>query len=112
MKFGGGQFSGDTTFSENLVRLARRSDVLVHEAINVQVWAGPPAVVSHLLESHVEVQKVGEVAQAAQADHLVLSHIGDLAQPDLDPRRWRRRAQAGYDGRVTVGADLSIVMAG
>lgn len=105
-------FSGDTTYSENLIRLARHSDVLVHEAINVQGWAGPPAVVSHLLEGHVEVQKVGEVAQAAQADHLVLSHIGDLAQPDLDPRQWRRWAQAGYDGRVTVGADKGIVKVG
>jgi ribonuclease BN (tRNA processing enzyme) len=102
-------FSGDTTYSDNLTRLARHSDVLVHEAINVQGWAGPPAVVSHLLESHVEVQRVGAVAQHAGADHLVLSHIGDLARPDLDPRQWRRWAQAGYDGRVTVGSDLGVV---
>ncbi|MFI6350429.1 MBL fold metallo-hydrolase [Streptomyces sp. NPDC050560] len=102
-------FSGDTTRHRNLVALARGSDVLVHEAINVQGWSGPPAVADHLVRGHVEVQDVGRVAQSADVDRLVLSHIGDMAQQPLDPRKWQRWAQRGYGGRVLVGSDLDAV---
>jgi ribonuclease BN (tRNA processing enzyme) len=107
--YGAVTFSGDTTEHPNLIRLAKNSKVLVHEAINVQGWAGPAAVRDHLLKGHVEVQKVGAVAQRAGVPQLVLSHIGDMAQPRLDEAKWRRWAQLGYDGRVTVGRDLGIV---
>ncbi|WP_402463903.1 MBL fold metallo-hydrolase [Isoptericola aurantiacus] len=102
-------FSGDTSYSANLERMARGSDVLVHEAINVEGWDGPESVRAHLVDGHVEVQQVGGVAQRAEAEHLVLSHLGDLAaEGDLDARQWRRWAQQGYDGRVTVGDDLDV----
>lgn len=104
--------SGDTTYHDNLIRLAKNSDVLVHEAINVQGWNGPPAVVNHLLEGHVEVQKVGPIAQSADVERMVLSHIGDLTQPDLNEQKWRRWASRGYDGKVLVGSDLDVVRVG
>ncbi|MFG1928771.1 MBL fold metallo-hydrolase [Cryptosporangium sp. NPDC048952] len=107
--YGAVTFSGDTTAHANLVRLAHGSNVLVHEAINVQGWAGPAAIKDHLLQGHVEVQKVGAVAQSAGAEHLVLSHIGDMAEPRLNEAKWRRWAQRGYTGRVTVGRDRGIV---
>ena len=99
-------FSGDTTYSDNLIALAHRTDLLVHEAINVVGFDGPPALVDHLLAGHVEVQKVGPVAQRAQAGRLVLSHVGDLAAPVIDRRTWVRWASRGYDGPVRVGNDL------
>lgn len=103
-------FSGDTTYSENLVTLAKRSDLLVHEAINVRGWDGPAAVVDHLLQGHVEVQEVGPIAQRADVDRMVLSHVGDLASPQgIDTRQWRRWAQRGYDGRVWVGEDREVI---
>lgn len=98
--------SGDTTYSSNLVALAKNTNVLVHEAINVRGWVGPEALRDHLLESHVEVQKVGGVAEAAQAGHLILSHIGDLVSEVIDAKKWSRIAQHGYGGRVSVGTDL------
>lgn len=100
-------FSGDTTYTPNIPRLARDTDVLVHEAISLEGVTGlPPAYINHQIESHVEVQKVGTIAAAAQARHLVLSHIGDGARNPLNPRQWARWAQHGYHGRVTVGDDL------
>ena len=105
-------FSGDTTYSDNLIALARRSDLLVHEAINLQGWPGPDAIKSHLLQSHVEVQKVGPIARAAEVPQLVLSHIGDFASPVIDSSLWRRWASAGYDGRVDVGDDLDVYPVG
>jgi ribonuclease BN (tRNA processing enzyme) len=98
--------SGDTTYSDNLVKLAHRSDILVHESINVRGWAGPDALKNHLLESHVEVQKVGPIAEAASVRHLILSHLGDFTSEVVNTGRWRTWAQQGFSGRVSIGADL------
>ncbi|WP_199809315.1 MULTISPECIES: MBL fold metallo-hydrolase [unclassified Streptomyces] len=99
-------FSGDTTYSDNLIALARGSDVLVHEAISVEGLEAPAVFVDHLLQSHVEVQKVGPIAQRAGAGMLVLSHIADVARPSVDVPKWKKWAQKGYDGEVIVGEDL------
>lgn len=97
-------FSGDTRRTANLTLLARGTDMLVHEAINVRDVQLPPADLEHMLESHVEVQEVGAVAQEADAGTLVLSHISNLGSP-IDAPRWQRMAAAGYDRPVVVGAD-------
>ncbi|MFC9557353.1 MBL fold metallo-hydrolase [Rhodococcus sp. NPDC056960] len=101
-------FSGDTTYSDNLVTLARGSDVLVHEAINV-TGPGvtlPPAAMDHMLQSHVEVQKVGSIAQRAGVPTLVLSHLVDFDSEPIDSARWKSWAGQGFDGEVVVGDDL------
>jgi len=104
--YGSVTFSGDTTKTPNLIGLAKNTDILVHEAINVQgAHSLSPAAHDHMLQSHVMVQDVGPIAQQAQAKKLVLSHIGDLAGP-LDVAKWTSWARSGYDGSVTVGADL------
>ena len=104
--YGSVTFSGDTTRTPNLIALAKNTDILVHEAINVQgAHSLSPAAHDHMLQSHVMVQDVGPIAQQAQAKKLVLSHIGDLAGP-LDMDKWTSWARTGYDGPVTVGADL------
>src|SRR5574340_540577 len=99
-------FSGDTRETDNLVTLAHGTDVLVHEASGVDGANLPPAVLDHMMQSHVDVQKVGAVAQRAQAKKLVLSHISDLAQNPIDVGKWTAWAQQGYDGPVVVGQDL------
>ncbi|MEO8528782.1 MAG: MBL fold metallo-hydrolase [Pseudolysinimonas sp.] len=102
-------FSGDTTYSDNLVRLATGTDLLVHEAINVDGFRGPAAFVGHLLEGHVEVQRLGGIAQAAGAKRLAVSHIADLVHGAADPIRWATWAQAGYEGPVHVARDLDVI---
>lgn len=99
-------FSGDTERTPNLIELAAGTDLLVHEAIGVRGADLSPAVRDHMLQSHVEVQEVGEVAQAAQARKLVLSHIADMARETIDEEAWRNWAQQGYEGEVVIGKDL------
>lgn len=104
-------FSGDTSPSRNLIRLAQGASVLVHEVIDT-AWvdalypkprnATQEAKVHHLVHSHTAVEDVGAVAQAANVEVLVLSH---LAPADSSPRRWVR-AKEGFAGRVIVGNDL------
>ncbi|NIH85175.1 MBL fold metallo-hydrolase [Amycolatopsis granulosa] len=104
--YGSVTFSGDTTRSPNLLALAGNTDLLVHEAINLEGAQLPPALRNHMLESHVEVQSVGSIAEAAHANRLVLSHLVDFAHDSIDVPRWRRWAQNGYTGPVVVGTDL------
>lgn len=102
-------FSGDTRLSENFDRLALGTDTLVHEAINVQGSDLPPAFVEHNLESHVEVQEVGAIAERAGAARLVLTHLGDYTG-SIDARQWHAWAQEGYSGDVIVGHDLQRIV--
>lgn len=100
-------FSGDTTYSDSLVKLARGSDVLVHEAINVRGEVNlPPAALDHMLQGHVEIQQVGSIAQRAGVPKLVVSHLIDFVTTPLDREQWHRWASQGYDGEVIIGSDL------
>jgi ribonuclease BN (tRNA processing enzyme) len=100
-------FSGDTRQSDNVVALARGSDLLVHEAMSLPA-SMPPELRAAQLTFHVDVDAVGSVAQRADVPFLALSHIADLSGT-LDVDSWRRRAQAGYSGRVLIGQDLAWV---
>lgn len=105
-EYGSVTFSGDTRESDNLVDLAHRTDLLVHEAIGVEGAGLGNATLDHMLQSHVEITKLGPVAQEAHAEHLVVSHYADLGATKVDTRKWRRDAQKGYRGKVTIGQDL------
>ncbi|MGF0315401.1 MBL fold metallo-hydrolase [Nocardia fluminea] len=108
--YGSVTFSGDTTYTDNIPTLAKNTDVLVHEAINMEGTSLSPELRNHSLESHVEVQKVGAIAQRSGARKLVLSHIADSRPGPLDARQWHAWAQQGYDGEVIVGADLQTIV--
>ncbi|MGN6723398.1 MAG: MBL fold metallo-hydrolase, partial [Marmoricola sp.] len=100
-------FSGDTSLSDNVVRLARGADILVHEAIDLAALGQlPPAVMDHLRSSHTSVTDVGGVAERAGVGTLVLSHLVPAAHSIVSPSSWRRQAQQGFGGRVIVGEDL------
>lgn len=99
-------FSGDTAVSDNLIELARDTDVLVHEAIGIHGENVTPAAKEHMLQSHVPVEEVGSVAQRARAKRLVLSHIAEVGASSLDLDKWQKWAQQGYDGTVVIGEDL------
>jgi ribonuclease BN (tRNA processing enzyme) len=104
-------FSGDTAPSDNLVKLAAGSDILVHEIID-RAWAealfpaprtpAAEATLGHLLESHTTIEDIGSVAQRTGAKNTVLSHMVPLNNPES---RWLE-GQKGYDGKLIVGKDL------
>jgi ribonuclease BN (tRNA processing enzyme) len=105
-------FSGDTAASDNLVKLARSADILVHEAIDpawVSRTVGPKpwdarqqALAKHLLEAHATPREVGEIATRAGVHRLVLSHL----VPGDAPRDHWEKARETFKGPVVVGEDL------
>lgn len=111
----GGSFvmSGDTTKSDNLIRLSKGADVLVHEVVDFdgaeQAGLLTPELKPFFRKSHTDVLEVGSIAQAAGAKHLVLDHFIPAQPGVVDQARWHRQAKQGYDGEVIVGRDLMAV---
>lgn len=106
--------SGDTAPCNNLVQLARRADVLVHEAMylpavdEMVTRYHATTLRKHLLASHTDVGTVGQLAQAAGVTTLVLSHLVPT-DADITDETWRKHAAQGFDGQVVVGADLMVL---
>jgi ribonuclease BN (tRNA processing enzyme) len=105
--------SGDTHRSDNLVKLARGADVLVHEALWVPgvdrlVAFNPNATTlrKHIIDSHTPVEEVGQVAAAAGVWTLVLSHLVPADDDRLTDQMWIDLARRHFTGQIIVGKDL------
>lgn len=105
--------SGDTSPSDNLIKLAKGTDILVHEAlhqpsIEALVPENAPnrdVTLKHIYSAHTASTAVGKVAQEAGVGKLVLTH---LVPPDgvISDEIWHDDAKADFDGEVIVGKDL------
>jgi ribonuclease BN (tRNA processing enzyme) len=105
--------SGDTRRSENLVRLAKGADVLVHEAMLAERI---PALVSNLpdrdrlaksvLSHHTTAEQAGMIAAEAGVKLLVLSHLVPAGDPEVPDSEWVAAAKRHYSGPIIVGRDL------
>lgn len=106
--------SGDTTPSDSLVALARRADILVHEAlfdeaaVDRLVASVPNAsdLRRSILSHHTTAEEAGRVAAEAQVGTLVLSHLIPAEDPEVTEAMWSDAARKHFGGRVIVGKDL------
>jgi ribonuclease BN (tRNA processing enzyme) len=97
-------FSGDTTKSDNLIALAKDTDILVHEAQFSldDAYYGNRFPPNYLVNSHTSAEQVGEVAAAANAKRVILSHYSPTNLPDS---QWQNAIGKHYSGVVTVARD-------
>jgi ribonuclease BN (tRNA processing enzyme) len=102
--------SGDTARSENLIKLARGADVLVHEALFVPAVdrlvakvANASTLKPHIIDSHTAVEECGLIAQAAGVKTLVLSHLVPPDDPAVSDQTWIDAARAYFRGTVVLG---------
>jgi ribonuclease BN (tRNA processing enzyme) len=109
-------FSGDTTYSENLIRLAEGADVLVHEVMYLPALEkmmatidNAPTLLDHLLKSHATPEQVGKVAAQAGVKTLVLSHFVPGGDPAITDEMWTAGAKKHFGGRIVVGRDLMVI---
>jgi len=105
--------SGDTAPSDNLVRLARGADVLVHSvmypaAIDRLVGRVPNAAAlkESILAHQTSAEDAGRIAQAARVKTLVLSHLVPADDPQITDQMWIEAAQSRFQGKVVFGRDL------
>jgi ribonuclease BN (tRNA processing enzyme) len=105
--------SGDTAPSENLVKLARGADVLVHSVLYVpavdRLVARVPnatALTASIIAHQTSAEDAGRVAQAAGVKTLVLSHFVPPDDPEVTDQMWMDAARVHFRGTVIVGKDL------
>jgi ribonuclease BN (tRNA processing enzyme) len=103
--------SGDTSYSDNLINLARGADVLLMDSGGAPVREGrgePPGGGfgggrADPLHAHSSRQEVCEMAQRAGVKKLVLTHIGPVT---MNMEATKQEVGQIYKGEVIVGHDL------
>jgi ribonuclease Z len=104
--------SGDTRFSENLIRFAEGTDVLIHEVIDPEAYAqlrnsmNDPErakVIAH----HTLPDQAGMIFSRVKPKLAVYSHI---VPPDVPTLVWQTRKT--YAGPLEVGEDLMTIEIG
>ena len=105
--------SGDTAPSNNLVKLARGADVLVHSvmyppAIDRLVSGVPNAarLKESILAHQTSAEDAGRLAQTAGIKTLVLSHLVPADDPQVTDQMWIEAARSRFQGEVILGRDL------
>jgi ribonuclease Z len=103
--------SGDTRYSENLIRYAKGADLIIHEvaAANEQSMKSSP-LINQILGFHTSPEEAGKVFMQAKPKLAVYSHIVLLtAEPKIPPPTMDEvvlRTKKVYDGEVQAGEDL------
>jgi len=105
--------SGDTARSDNLVRLARGADVLVHSAVYFpavdRLIARVPNATTlkqTIIRGQTSAEDAGRVAHAAGVKTLVLSHLIPADDPTVTEQMWIEAARTQFNGTIIVGKDL------
>ena len=104
--------SGDTAPCDNLVGLARNTDLLLHEAIDLDAIgsrypdvAMREATMDHHRRAHTTPRQAGEIATAAGARALALHHL----VPGDAPASAFMTASETFQGRLLVPDDLDVI---
>ncbi|HET7898004.1 MAG TPA: hypothetical protein VFL47_10050, partial [Flavisolibacter sp.] len=103
--------------SENLIRFAKGSDVVVHEvAAANELSTQNSALVNQILGFHTSPEEAGKIFDSVKPRLAVYSHIvlltNDPAVPPPTTADLLRRTQKVYKGALQVGEDLLSIAIG
>jgi ribonuclease Z len=109
--------SGDTRYSDNLIKHAKNVDVLIHEvAIAKNEVIEKSALVRQILSYHTSPEQAGKVFSMVHPRLAVFSHV---AMPVIDPTIPQPTVddiiagtRKNYSGRLEVGEDLMTIEIG
>ena len=113
--------SGDTVHDENVILMARDSDLLIHEALNrdmVLLMAeaakanGNNAlakIFADIVDYHASPAEAADVAESAGAGMLVLTHIVPPLPSPLLHAAFLGDARDHYSGRLIIGEDGQLI---
>jgi ribonuclease BN (tRNA processing enzyme) len=105
--------SGDTTYSPELIALAKGADVLVSEVMHLggletllKKVPNAATLREHLLASHIVTEDLGKLAAAAGVKTLVLTHFVPPDDNSITDDMWMEGVRKHFGGQVIVGRDL------
>ena len=104
--------SGDTRPSDNLIRFAQGTDVLIHEVILPEAFAtltssDSPGQRKKIIEHHTTPEQAGEIFSRVKPKLAIYSHIVPPNATDV-----ALRSHTGYTGPLEVGEDLMSIEIG
>jgi ribonuclease Z len=103
--------SGDTRYSENLIRAAAGTDVLIHEVLDPEPFFGtsnsPNAQRLRIVAHHTTPEQAGQVFTQVKPKLAVYSHIVPPDVPDVVPH-----TRKTYSGPLEVGEDMMSIEIG
>ena len=104
--------SGDTRYSENLIRFAQGTDVLIHEVIDPESYKAfpnslTPEQKARVVAHHTTPEEAGRVFTKVAPKLAVYSHIVPPDVPDVVPH-----TRKTYAGPLEVGEDLMSIEIG
>ena len=109
--------SGDTRYSENLIKYAKGADLLVHEvaASNEYSTKNSP-LINQILNFHTQPEDAARVFNQTKPKMAVYSHIvvltADPAYPPPTVTEILARTQKTYKGPLAMGEDLMSIEVG
>ena len=100
-------FSGDTAYSEKLIEVSSKADILVHEVYSEKGFLEKTKdwQIYHKAH-HTSAVDVGKIASLSQPKKLILSHIlfwGNTESSVL------QEVRGNYDGEVVIAEDLMVI---
>ena len=114
-------FSGDTAPREEVARMAKGADVLVHEAMyapavesyaRAMIAAGRQlnfdAFMAHMKADHTPLEDVGRIVAEAGVKTLVLSHLSP-ALDSISDETWRTPVAKYFKGEIIVAGDFTVL---
>jgi ribonuclease Z len=104
--------SGDTRYSENLIRFSQGTDVLIHEVIDTEAYlAGDrlfsPEMKQKVITHHTTPEQAGTIFSQVKPKLAVFSHIVPFDAPELVAH-----TRKTYSGPLEVGEDLMSIEIG
>jgi ribonuclease Z len=109
--------SGDTRYSENLIKYAKDADLLIHEVIVVrEELLAKSALVQKIVNFHTTPEQAGKVFSLTKPRLAVYTHV---AIPPIDPSiplptidDIISQTRKSYTGQIVVGEDLMVINIG
>jgi len=96
--------SGDTRYSENLIRFAKGTDLLIHEVVIAPDTLGKSDPKYNIWAHHTTAEQAGKTFNEVKPKLAAYSHISKLY--GRDEQELLRRSKANYAGPVIIGEDL------
>lgn len=96
--------SGDTRYSENLIKFAKGTDLLVHEVVIAPDTLSKSDPIYHIVAHHTTPEQAAKVFNAVKPKLAAYSHIANLY--GTNEQEILRRTKENYSGPIIMGQDL------
>ena len=109
--------SGDTIYQPRFVAASEGVDVMLHEALDIEMveaigaklsergLTNPAKIFSDILDYHTDPEEAARAAQEAGATSLVYYHIVPQLPVKILESVWLGNSRSIFDGKITVGQD-------